>query len=110
MVAWLGLGGKPDHNTAQNRQQDAPAQATPRKQFFDVKQIPLTEKQLLGVYLGRVAVVKAQIARIKANKKISADARKEELTSKEDQLRFSFPQFDIEATSICSPNPTIATG
>jgi hypothetical protein len=125
----------------------APEQAPPQKQFIPEKQIPLTEKQLLGVlaaaeairqtpddvpeniekldavarknglasyeeykdvtqtvgvtcagfdkvtgkYVGRVAAIRADIARVKADKKMSAGAKRGELNRLNDQLEFSLP-------------------
>jgi len=128
---------------------------TPPKQFFAVKQLPLTEKQIQGVlaaiesidgitdrapedidklsadtiakldvvarkhglasydeyktvneniglvsagldpatnkYIGREAVIKVQIARVRADRKMSAEDKKEKLTDLNGQLQFALP-------------------
>lgn len=136
----------PGDAQAQTRQATI-APAAPPKQFIPMQQVPLTEKQLIGVltaadairqipdevpdniekldavaranglasydeyknvtqtvgltcagfdevtkkYVGRVAAIRAQIARVRANKKMSAGAREGELARLSDQLEFSLP-------------------
>jgi hypothetical protein len=146
-----------DHGDApaQNRQSATPAQTAPQKQFFPVKQMPLTEKLIEGYiaaegeidevtqntgedidklspptiakldaiakehgissydqyhqiaeniglvwsglddvtrkYFGREQLIRLRIARVKADKKMSADDKKERLTDLNDQLQFALP-------------------
>lgn len=135
--------------------QAAPVQAAPQKQFFPIKQMPLTEKQVQGYlaateevdkvtddaeegidklrpetvaklddisrkhglasyneykqigdniglvsagldeltnkYVGREALIKLRIARVRADKTLSAESKKERLDELNDQFQFALP-------------------
>jgi hypothetical protein len=47
-------------------------------------------------YVGREALIKLRIARVKADKKMSADDKKDELTDLSDQLQFALPQVEYK--------------
>jgi hypothetical protein len=145
---------------AQGKQERAPARAAPQKQAFPERQMPLTEKQILGAiaaskeigeitdvalghireldpqtaakveatvrknglanydeyknvwdnitlvligfdlvtnrYVGREAATKAEMARVRTNKEMSADNKKEELTKLRESLG-SWPAIQYKA-------------
>lgn len=151
-----GIGGA----EAQSKQEKPPAQAASQKQFFPVKQMPLTEKliqgyiaatkeidettgsaeedidklrpetvakldgiakknglasydqyrqigsnvglvnagidEVTGRYVGREAVIKLRIARVKADKKMSAVSKQEKLNDLDDDLQFALPEIQYK--------------
>ena len=155
LLSALVVSSNSKHAFAQAKQETNSAAVAPKRQFFPVKQIRLTERHIKGYlsakkeinsitdnagegidklspatiakldvvarkngladydeytqvgenlglvssgfdevtkrYVGRDAVIKIRIARVKANKKMSADERQEALTDLNDQLQFDVP-------------------
>jgi hypothetical protein len=161
LISSIAIAAAGDDALAQVKKDTEPVQAAPQKQFFPVRQMLLTEKQIQGLlaateevnattdgapedidklrpetiakldaiakkhglanydeykkvdqnaglimsgfdevtrkYVGREALIKLRIARVKADKKMSADEKKDELTDLNDQLQFALPLVEYKA-------------